>query len=151
MYVLQIFVKCQITNCQKVRMSKREIVNNVKMSIKLSQLSQLISNVMCYQSVKINLAHYVLIFSIFISTITFVIRCSKVARVMVMLASALQRPHADNKSRDTKVETSVALQQEVKTKQSEFDKSFLDLRLNPTTTFSLPSFLSPSRRFRHCS
>ena len=148
MYVLQIFVKCQITNCQNVRMSKREIVNNVKMSIKLSQL---ISNVMCYQSVKINLAHYVLIFSIFISTITFVIRCSKVARVMVMLASALQRPHADNKTRDAKVETSVALQQEVKTKQSEFDKSFLDLRLNPTTTFSPPSFLSPSRRFRHCS
>ena len=137
-----------MSECQNVRMSKREIVNNVKMSIKLSQL---ISNVMCYQSVKINLAHYVLIFSIFISTITFVIRCSKVARVMVMLASALQRPHADNKTRDAKVETSVALQQEVKTKQSEFDKSFLDLRLNPTTTFSPPSFLSPSRRFRHCS
>ena len=39
---------------------------------------------------------------------------SKVAGVMVMLASALQRPHADNKARETKVETSVALQQEVK-------------------------------------
>ena len=33
---------------------------------------------------------------------------------MVMLASALQRPHADtSKARETKVETSVALQQEV--------------------------------------
>ena len=41
---------------------------------------------------------------------------SKVAGVMVMLASALQRPHADNKARETKVETSVALQQEVEIK-----------------------------------
>ena len=37
----------------------------------------------------------------------------KVAGVMVMLSSALQRPHADSKTRDAKVETSVELQQEV--------------------------------------
>ena len=37
----------------------------------------------------------------------------KVAGVMVMLSSALQRPHADSKARDAKVETSVELQQEV--------------------------------------
>ena len=35
---------------------------------------------------------------------------------MVMLASALQRSNADSKARESKVETSVALQQEVSTK-----------------------------------
>ena len=97
---------------------------------------------------------------------------SKVAGVMVMLASALQRPHADNKARETKVETSVALQQEVKIKLNfqpieslkvkptqlpancvlyiicHLFKPKSNLRWSLTTTFSPLSFLFPSHRWR---
>ena len=71
-----------------------------------------------------------------------------------MLSSALQRPHADSKARDAKVETSVELQQEVANLVTSLSillafESFcflFKLRWNPTTTSSLPSFLCPSHR-----
>merc|ERR1711994_789060 len=44
---------------------------------------------------------------------------------MVMLSSALQRPHADSKARDAKVETSVELQQEVEPHNDFFTAQFL--------------------------
>ena len=73
---------------------------------------------------------------------------------MVMLSSALQRPHADSKTRDVKVETSVELQQEVANLITSlytllafesFCSYIVKLRWNPTTTSSLPSFLCPSQ------
>ena len=74
---------------------------------------------------------------------------SKVAGVMVMLASALQRPHADNKARETKVETSVALQQEVKIKLN-FQPSLKSLKIfktqsqvEPHNDFFTAQFLVP--------
>ena len=74
---------------------------------------------------------------------------SKVAGVMVMLASALQRPHADNKARETKVETSVALQQEVKIKLN-FQPSLKSLKVfktqsqvEPHNDFFTTQFLVP--------
>ena len=79
----------------------------------------------------------------------------KVAGVMVMLSSALQRPHADSKARDAKVETSVELQQEVANLITSlstllalkaYARALFKLRWNPTTTSSLPSFLCPSHR-----
>ena len=48
-----------------------------------------------------------------------------------MLSSALQRPHADNKARETKVETSVAMQQEVKITHNTYRQSCARL---PTKT-----------------